>query len=60
MKFVLKIIESLEKSNASDVQDTEKYKKILVKMVHKLEPEDLLVRINEEISYSSSNEKVSL
>lgn len=61
MEFVLNIITALDKNNASEVvQESEKSKSLINRLIHKLEPAELVVRLNDERAYWSSSDKSNL
>lgn len=61
MEYVVNVITALDKANASDaVSDGEKTKNIIHKMIAKLQPPELRVRMSDEKAYWSSAEKSSV
>lgn len=61
LTFVLDIVKSLEVNNASEViQDKDRTKGLIVKLVNKLEPPELKERIKDALECWSNEEKASL
>ena len=59
--FVIGTIQALDENNASDVvQDPEKCKNLIAKLILKLEPEELRLRLQGKRHYWSSNDKGNL
>lgn len=58
LEFLINVITSLDKNNASEiVQDSEKFKCLIRRLIAKLEPAELKVRVSDERAYWSGPQK---
>lgn len=58
LNFFVQVVTSLDRNNVSNItQDKEACKSLIVKLINKLEPEELLERIREARDCSSSDQR---